>query len=157
MAIVIENQDVSDLEEFLRDGVEDYVFRYVSVTDVRVEGGSWSGIYFYVEFDRLSHYWGVYNMSVFVDSSFIDCVFSGTSFPECRFVNCKFERCLFRKDNLGGLCHFDESVFACCTFSKCEFGRVNLETFCNFSNTRFFDCQNDGSIGLPSTVKNRRN
>jgi uncharacterized protein YjbI with pentapeptide repeats len=118
----------------------------------RVEAGSLSGIFFMVEFERLNHYWGIYNMSVFVDSSFVDCVFSGTSFPDCRFVNCKFEKCLFKKDNVGGSCHFDDSLFVSCTFSNCEFGRDKLEAYCDFSKARFLDCQNDGSIGLPSTV-----
>jgi len=100
--------------------------RYETFENFATEGGVIDGVFLGCSFTNVDWYWGLFNMSVFVESTFQGCTFRGSAFSGCIFVECTFVGCHFVKDNLGGECSFEDS--------------------------RWYGCQQSESTGLPASV-----
>jgi uncharacterized protein YjbI with pentapeptide repeats len=92
---------------------EEY-FKFCYFKDISIEGEHIDSDFIDCTFERLDSYWGLYNLSNFIDCIFIECCFRGCSFPDSKFINCKFEQCHFLKDNMDSECTFNRTQFINC-------------------------------------------
>ncbi len=119
MASLHESTDFADRSDLPR-GWEDDVFRYCTFSNLDVEGDAFEGALIGCRISDSSWYWGLFNITKFVEVKFSNCVFRGSAFAGCLFVKCYFENCRFVKDNLDASCRFDECSWYDCEQTGCD-------------------------------------
>jgi uncharacterized protein YjbI with pentapeptide repeats len=104
----------------LPKGWEDDVFRYCTFARLDIEGSAFVGILSGCKVKDSSWYWGLFNMTTFVQVEFDGCVFRGSSFAGCLFAKCRFVNCKFLRNNLNADCTFDKCAWYDCEQTECE-------------------------------------
>ena len=100
-------------------GWSDHFFRYCDFRKFDTEGGEVDSVFIGCTLEDCEWYWGLFNLTIFVQVKFTRCTFRGTGFPGSKFVECEFVDCVFTKDNLGGDCYFSDVAWYKCSQRNC--------------------------------------
>lgn len=119
MASLHESTDFSKRSALPR-GWENDVFRHCTFSNLDIEGSAFEGVLVGCRIKDSCWYWGLFNITKFVEVEFRNCVFRGSGFAGCLFVRCRFENCRFTKDNLEANCRFTECSWFECEQTGCE-------------------------------------
>jgi uncharacterized protein YjbI with pentapeptide repeats len=119
MAAFHESIDFTGKSELPR-GWEEDVFRYCTFSGIELEGKAFGGILSACTVSDSSWYWGLFNLTRFIEVEFRNCVFSGSAFAGCIFAKCSFQGCRFLKDNLNADCSFPDCLWYDCEQEGCE-------------------------------------